>query len=131
MFLSKKWPFFTYLIFVLSAPKVNSINSIPSIPVFIIFIQQPLLVNLQRDKRNKCKQRMPHFDNFYIFRCDIFNYFYSLMYTFLMGLRWTSGLAPDHMLPPSVWVPLPQVTVLKTCQNMTLSVEWDLKPLLC
>ena len=46
------------------------------------------------------------------------------------GPRWPSGLAglaSNHRQSPLCGVQVPQVALLKTCPNMTLAVEWDVK----
>ena len=44
---------------------------------------------------------------------------------FLMPL-WLASLASNHRLSP-LWVRVPLVSILRTCPNMTLAVEWDVK----
>ena len=39
----------------------------------------------------------------------------------------TESLASNHRLSP-LWVRVPQVAMLRTCPNMTLAVERDVKP---
>ena len=44
---------------------------------------------------------------------------------------WLASLASNHRLSP-LWVRVPQVAMLRTCPNLTLAVEWDVKrPQLC
>ena len=40
---------------------------------------------------------------------------------------WLASLASNHKLSP-LWVRVPQVAILRTCPNMTLAVERDVKP---
>ena len=55
---------------------------------------------------------------------------HSYVHAMIPGLQWPGGLAgrvSNHRPFTSVWVHLPQVTMLKIFANMTLPVEWDVK----
>ena len=42
---------------------------------------------------------------------------------------WSLSAFICHKFP--LWVKVPQMAILRTCPNMTLAVEWDVKPQLC
>ena len=41
--------------------------------------------------------------------------------------QWLASLASNHWLSP-LWVLVPQVAMLRTCPNITLAAEQDVKP---
>ena len=47
--------------------------------------------------------------------------------TYTLTVCFYTGFSSNHRLSP-LWVRVPQVAILRTCPNMTLAVERDVKP---